>query len=677
MSLRVQKVEASGTIYIRADGSIDPPDAPVSTVNNVTYTLTGNITSDADGIVVERSNIIIGGNGYTLQGSGSGNGFTLSSVSNVTIKDMKIKAFILGILLDGSSNNNITRNNIANNSYGISLYEASNNTVLCNSVTDNFRGIWLSYATHNLLYENNITNNEDIGVNLWFSSDNNILHGNMVLDNGDGIFLSDSSNNTLSENSMTNNSRNFLVDGMLSNLIHNIDISNTVDDKPIYYLVDRHEMVVPRIAGYVALINCRNMTVEGLQLRNNNEGIILANTNSSLITNNTIENCPWSIKLSDYSNDNIVSENAISKATYGITCLGSSGNTVSHNKVENVNQYGIWIGGALNVSVLYNNITSEHWSVRLDNSNWITVSGNNIVNSHYGLELFRSLNNRIIANDIESNDYGILVEEDSHYNIISGNNVAWNNRSVCLYGVSNNTIYGNNIANNSYGIWLETNFEFNVVYHNNFVNNTDQVYSYYTWNLWDNGMEGNYWSNYIGDDLDYDGIGDTAYEIDADNQDNYPLMGMFSSFNTSYGYAVDFVSNSSISNFSFNLSSMEVYPPEAILAFNVSGEAGTEGFLRVCIPTALINGSYVVKFNGEAITNTTYPQVRELPCSSETYEYLYINYTHSEHTIEISGTTIIPEFPSLLILPIFMIAILLAVIAYRRKHARWLYGTLF
>ena len=66
----------------------------------------------------------------------------------------------------------------------------------------------------------------------------------------------------------------------------------------------------------------------------------------------------------------------------------------------------------------------------------------------------------------------------------------------------------------------------------------------------------------------------------------------------------------------------------------------------------------------------TYPQVRELPYSNETYGYLYINYTHSEHTIEISGTTIIPEFPSFLVLPLFMMATLLAVIVYRRKRCQ-------
>jgi len=64
----VRPAVAEGTIYIRANGSVDPPTAPISTLNNVTYTLTDNITSTGiyDSIIVERNNIVIDGDGYML-----------------------------------------------------------------------------------------------------------------------------------------------------------------------------------------------------------------------------------------------------------------------------------------------------------------------------------------------------------------------------------------------------------------------------------------------------------------------------------------------------------------------------------------------------------------------------------------------------------------------------------
>ena len=50
------------------------------------------------------------------------------------------------------------------------------------------------------------------------------------------------------------------------------------------------------------------------------------------------------------------------------------------------------------------------------------------------------------------------------------------------------------------------------------------VYWYNSANFWDNGISGNYWSDYAGTDNNADGIGDTPYVLNENNQDNYPLM---------------------------------------------------------------------------------------------------------------------------------------------------------
>jgi hypothetical protein len=99
--LNVPVVLGSGTIYIRADGSIEPPTAPISSLDNITYTFTSDIY---DEIVVERSHIVIDGNAYTLQGSENGNGFYWTDINNANN--------IYGIYISFSSNNSISGNNI-------------------------------------------------------------------------------------------------------------------------------------------------------------------------------------------------------------------------------------------------------------------------------------------------------------------------------------------------------------------------------------------------------------------------------------------------------------------------------------------------------------------------------------------------------------------------------------
>jgi parallel beta-helix repeat protein len=142
-------------VYIESDGSVAPSSAPVLSSDNTTYSLTGNLSYPTyNGIVVERGNIIIQGNGYTVQGNNFGDGFSLTGVSNVTIKNTTIEGFQAGIGLNSSSNT-ISGNNITNNDYGIYLYGYS------------------YVPSNNLLYHNNFINNSqqvsniNRSINAW------------------------------------------------------------------------------------------------------------------------------------------------------------------------------------------------------------------------------------------------------------------------------------------------------------------------------------------------------------------------------------------------------------------------------------------------------------------------------------------------------------------------------
>jgi parallel beta-helix repeat protein len=228
-TIAVHSVEASGTIYIRADGSIDPPIAGLSSGDNITYSLTGNLTWS---IVIEKDNIVLDGAMHVLQGSGSGNGITLSGRRNVTIRDVDVRGFYQGILIyNASRDNTVFGVRAIDNWYGGICVDSSANTTLTgNAVVHGKQGITLSGNTErNAVTRNIIDGSEDYGVNLiatsksvverntvshcgwhgirlWMASCNNVVLENTVTDCSVGIEVSyASNNNTVSHNCFTRN----------------------------------------------------------------------------------------------------------------------------------------------------------------------------------------------------------------------------------------------------------------------------------------------------------------------------------------------------------------------------------------------------------------------------------------------------------------------------------------
>jgi len=218
---------------------------------------------------------------------------------------------------------------------------------------------------------------------------------------------------------------------------------------------------------------------------------------------------------------------------------------VTESTITNVKVSGLTIiGGSsntLNVNTFDGGLTLQGGNSKMDMpSTKTTVTNNQIVN---GLTIKAgSAENVIRGNVISGGVVGILEEASKQY-FVTGENQIINNTimdtqvGISLYSStgdknapshSADQIVQNIIKNNGVGIEISASTNYptgNTLYHNDFINNDIQIIiSNSVGNVWDDGKKGNYWNDYTGSDANSDGVGDTPYKINVENQDSYPLM---------------------------------------------------------------------------------------------------------------------------------------------------------
>ena len=320
---------------------------------------------------------------------------------------------------------------------------------------------------------------------------------------------------------------------------------------------------------------------------------------------------------------------------------------------------GIYLNGRSNVEIRNLKIEAFDVGLLLNGSCDVLVTKNLIVDNEYGIQLFYSSENMISENDIFGNSFGVGFADQSENNTVFGNAIRSNYDGFWLRHSSNNTIFANGmIGNDMYSLAFYYSSD-NSVYDNNLTSN-QQIYCDGSANAWDDGYPsgGNYWSDFVGVDSNQDGIIDCACVLDANNTDNYPLAGsfLFYSFsNSTPSLLVTLVSNSTVSDFTISVSPDN--PEQSMIRFNVTAEGGS-GFCRVCIPAALMNGTYHVIVDGEEPYYVNYSVA-----GSTVERWIYFAYPGSSHQI-----TIVPEFSCLIILPLFTAMTLLAVRPRQRKQ---------
>ncbi|MHA1832409.1 MAG: right-handed parallel beta-helix repeat-containing protein [Candidatus Baldrarchaeia archaeon] len=274
------------------------------------------------------------------------------------------------------------------------------------------------------------------------------------------------------------------------------------------------------------------------------------------------------------------------------------------------------------IKVLAFNVTIEGFTIRNTASDWET----------YGIILRKVSNVTIRNTEIRDCYFGITVDNSSNCKIVD-NIVILNFACGLVFrsGASNNLVAGNLIRDNPTGIFIySSDCKSNIFFHNNIINNENQVINYGFHSKFDNGFEGNYWSDYSGVDLNEDGIGDSSYR----NLDGFPLMGAFHFLEADYGYGFEIVSNSTIISFTYNTTKKE-------LRIKVEGSNDTLGFCRICIPYVLISPPYQVIIDEG---KTPILRFNENLYHNSTHQWIYFSYLHSMHEVRIIPEEVTCQF---------------------------------
>ncbi|HKK04987.1 MAG TPA: nitrous oxide reductase family maturation protein NosD [Gammaproteobacteria bacterium] len=284
-------------------------------------------------------------------------------------------------------------------------------------------------------------------------------------------------------------------------------------------------------AGIFVERKAARVTIQGNRLDDVAFGIWLDGCADARIERNRIHGIP-SIRSQDRGNGvhlfnvhgAVVAGNEIWQTRDGIYIDTSNGNTLRDNDIHDL-RYGIHYMYSHHNRIVGNRTRHTRTGYALMQSNHLTVIGNRSEEDrNYGI-----LMNYITYSEIRDN----VIEDTARGRaFVTGGAgvIGAEGKAIFVYNSPFNTINDNIFRGSDIGIHLTAGSEDNAVYDNAFLHNRNQVkYVASREQEWSHDGRGNYWSDYLGWDLDGDGVGDVPYEPN-DGVDKllwkYPLARM-------------------------------------------------------------------------------------------------------------------------------------------------------
>ena len=481
------------------------------------------------------------------------------------VKNNTCKSNSNGIYLDSSTDNEVVNNTCNENFAGIYLFSSDYNDLERNTCKENrWNGIGVSESDSNRISNNTCKKNRDDGIYLYWSHTTSISN-NTCHENWDhGINVQSSSSSSIFKNTCTlNGASGIRVSSLDFNSVRN-NTCKSNDDHGIEIthsdtnIVANNTCMLNSRSGirlYCVDFNsvkkntCKSNGDDGIFLfasfynnvtanicEYNENGIYLYNwdylesTHENNITNNYCNSNQQGIRLDDSDFNQLVNNTCNFNIVNGTYLLRSYNNNLdNHTCMNNTNGISLEESGACNVSnSTVRSNTKEGIIVTLcpggnlsdnvcnDNDNGISIFSSHHINitnticntNTNGVTVLLS-SNLLLANNsiLQNDDFGILLYDSSdctiRYNLVDGNS----RRNIKLKDSSENQIDHNDFVHENLSVTLAVD------------EGTD--------NRWDDGVEGNYWSDYSHLHPDAKELGktwDIPYEIvGGDSMDEHPL----------------------------------------------------------------------------------------------------------------------------------------------------------
>ena len=293
--------------------------------------------------------------------------------------------------------------------------------------------------------------------------------------------------------------------------------------------------------GDVIRVSASHVRIQGLTIRHSGSDLTTMNAGVYIdravddvnVSSNKIENVLFGVYL-DGANHVVVNGNTIIGMPQlrvpdrgdGIHLWNDTGCTVSDNDVSKTRD-GIYVYISPDNTIENNRIHDVRYGVHYMYSKRNVLKGNISYDNTAGFALMASEHLQVIGNQAyDDASYGLLLNYDN-YSEIRGNQLrniqgqfdangqvidGAEGKAIFVYLSQGNTLTGNLLAHSRIGIHVTAGSAHNNIFGNAFVDNQTQVkYVQNNAEEWSSNHRGNYWSNYLGWDLNGDAIGDVPY----------------------------------------------------------------------------------------------------------------------------------------------------------------------